>query len=347
MTKFIISIQLVLTFTICSAQDVMQIGDYISDENADQIDIAMQGEVPYVAYTEGIGRVLKVKKYNGTDWELLGNMPPINTGDIIDFEFDNNIPYVLFSDGLGLTLVKYEKEEWFIVGKKAFAGDPAKYSTYNEELLFVDGKPHVIYRNAVTRKIDAHVLETKGNLRIWSDMPILTEIPENAENPHLCVNDDGNIIIGYAVRKKNSISILQVDPSGEKLVKKGASFKGATNFIDMEMIENHVHIMFEDPQDSYMTSIMQLNAKNKFEILPGSPQVKGTQVDLLSNMAVVWKNAHGGASIVMENNGDWTIISLTNSNTGHVCAATGGSKTYVAYTDKSNGKRLVVKEVKP
>jgi len=115
----------------------------------------------YIGYVEYASAYSKVKKFNGTDWVLIGDTAQLSGGDHLDIAVDsNNTPYVVTSSSYGSngpTVRKFDGMNWAIVGTGNF-----EINGVNNASIVIDhnGVPYVTYVNrlgfldAVVKKFD-------------------------------------------------------------------------------------------------------------------------------------------------------------------------------------------------
>ena len=112
---------------------------------ADRIVLSVDEHTPYVAYLDtSMGSKITVKKFNGTQWETVGN--PAFAGGIDDFPslfVDRGIPYVAYVDPVSkkAAVMKFFANSWTNVGSIGFSEGEALYPS-----LYVNqGVPYVSF----------------------------------------------------------------------------------------------------------------------------------------------------------------------------------------------------------
>lgn len=137
--------------------------DGIVNASSDYSAIAVDtNNVPFVAYSDITdGSKLKIKKFNGTDWEAVGTNPSDGGALYIVMKVDRaNVPHVLFRDGSAgstkLTLKKFDGTAWVNVGiakftpgnsalpDLAFGPDNLPYVSFVNYATGVNGKASVM-----------------------------------------------------------------------------------------------------------------------------------------------------------------------------------------------------------
>lgn len=158
-----ILLQGLLSAVLCSTGSVLYAqvpwqglgpNDGLVNSSSDYSSIAVDtNNVPFVAYSDITdGSKLKVKKFNGTDWEPVGTNPSDGSSLYIVMKVDRaNVPHVLFRDGSAgstkLTLKKFDGTAWVNVGV-------AKFTPGNSALPDLafgpDNLPYVSFVNYAT-----------------------------------------------------------------------------------------------------------------------------------------------------------------------------------------------------
>ena len=135
---------------------------------------------PYVAYknhavpfTPGA----TVQKYNGTSWELVGNVG-FSAGDLNDLSLAidvNGSPYVAYQDlanSSKLTVQKFNGSSWELVGSAGFTAGPADNLSF---AIDDNGTPYVTYQDGADNN---KLVARKFNGSAW-------EIVDGFQLPHL------------------------------------------------------------------------------------------------------------------------------------------------------------------
>jgi hypothetical protein len=100
--------------------------------------IEVYNDVPYVAYIDvANNKGATVMKFNGQEWESIGD--PGFTGKIeyLDFEIDNGVLYVAFSDGNKVSVMKSNGSTWETVGSPEIASSDIVALTIHNEIPYI------------------------------------------------------------------------------------------------------------------------------------------------------------------------------------------------------------------
>ncbi|MDT3405490.1 N-acetylneuraminic acid mutarotase [Mucilaginibacter terrae] len=162
-----------------------QIGSSLkSDEQSDAsvLALAFDNGTPYTFCQDGSAGGNVVRKYNGTDWEVLASKGfSLGSAIILDVKTDkNNTPYVLYNDytnSYKCTLVKYNGSVWEVVGQPGFT----TVGNVNIATLgfSADNYPMVVYRGSGTT--EEKVFLSKFNGATWlNDNTSTLTLPSNA-----------------------------------------------------------------------------------------------------------------------------------------------------------------------
>lgn len=121
--------------------------------------------MPYVSYSDNVSGTLplRVKRFNGTNWELVGNM--VETGNVFESVMKktaSGVIFVAYKKSDNLTVKRLVGNDWVAVGNESFSG-----SLGDGEFDFDVNDNHncaVIFRKTITPKFltfDGSTLTTK------------------------------------------------------------------------------------------------------------------------------------------------------------------------------------------
>lgn len=134
-----------------------QLGPNVSGKASDFASIVFgKDNVPYVGYhDEENGWGATVKKFNGTDWEVVGTASFAAPGGAqVNNPFlamdNNDVPYVLFNDVTldKATVMKFDGSAWVPVGNAGFSSGSIKANEGTNKLFFgLDNRPYVNFND--------------------------------------------------------------------------------------------------------------------------------------------------------------------------------------------------------
>lgn len=152
--------------------------------------------MPYVAFNDWAnGQRLSVRRYNGTDWEYVGNVGLSSgsfTGPRLAFDNTGN-PYVVFSDGNNsskLTVLKFNGSAWVVVGTAGFTNS---YSSQASITIDANNTIYVGYYDTNLSKMSCQ----KFNGTSWSYVGTAGFTATGANNTDIAVDATGNIYFKY------------------------------------------------------------------------------------------------------------------------------------------------------
>lgn len=180
---------------------------------------------PYIVYQDATGNSLVVKKFNGTDWELLGSGGLSFAGGYGAIAIQNDIPYVAFLDrqtvvGKG-SLKKYENGNWVTVGPAQFTEGQAN----SISIAFQGAVPYYSCRDdgnagfATVRKLDGPIWEVIGQESFAAQCSSVTDwlgvdLAQNSQNVAYVAYKDHDYDSKLSVKKFNGTTWEYVGSPG-------------------------------------------------------------------------------------------------------------------------------------
>jgi len=184
------------------------------------INISMDAnDVPWAIFSGNSDSPLRVLKFNGTDWEHVGNTDI--TSSIVhysDIIFDNNnTPFICFTDDGGLRVLSFDGTSWVDVGSPVSSG----HILYNNLAFDNNGVLHIVYNNAnfgskaVVKKYDGNHWVSVGIEGFTPSEATYTEIAFDSSNtPYVSFRDYSHSSTGASVMSFNGSSWVYVGEPG-------------------------------------------------------------------------------------------------------------------------------------
>lgn len=172
------------------------LGDTVSDGGGG-ISIAIYNNQPYVTYSEGYNT--SVKKYDGTNWTLVGSRgfaagQTTRNSLVID---GNGTPYVSFKDQANAykaTVEKFNGSNWVTVGNAGLSATGVETTSMS---IGPNNTPYVAHDNSVNQSITVQKYtggswETVGNATLGDEVTIPSLAITNNGTPYVAFEDIGS-----------------------------------------------------------------------------------------------------------------------------------------------------------
>lgn len=149
-------------------------------------------ENPVLIYSSSTSKI-SVARYNGVQWDTLGNQGFI-TGMKGDIAFDNsNVPYIAvqdFNNGNKLSVMKFTAGAWSYVGTPAFTPGEADYININ---LDASGIIYIAFRDEVSKKATMMMFDGVS----WINVGTGSMSPGNAWYIDMAIDNNGKPYIAF------------------------------------------------------------------------------------------------------------------------------------------------------
>ncbi len=301
------------------------------------LDLEIDNGELYVAYLNFGINSLSVKKFDGSNWNFVGNdtIAPNTRPIFLSFDVDNGTPYVAYNDrqtnGDKASVKRYDSlTGWTYVGPVSITSGRA----YDVQFHIISGVPTLIYRdvdNGGTR-----VMEFKNN--IWAPMPSIplglpgtsylnTIVDENnyLYVPSLSINSWGN-----------QFTVHQFD---------GSTWTNFTSDTIIGMSGNYRrHFLAVQNGNFFIT----YNIGQNNPLYPGVAVYSG--LEFIDTTQSIYANKPGKYFVVATSSSscfttDTVLVGIGNSNTGTASVTACNSYTWIdgnTYTTSTNTPTFVM-----
>jgi hypothetical protein len=284
--------------------------------------------------------------FDENKWEEILLPAETRAGGFLQLRIYNEIPFILFDGYDGLTLIRYENSTWYQVGKPGFASDISGLNDLG--YLIKDGTPYLVFENSATKKPELMMLETNGNLQIWTSPDAAAFIPANTEQPGICMDLNQFLYTVWFDRKNEKVQVSKLIQDDEQLedMSKGIPSKDVANLVGLFAIGNQLFLAYEDKTKGYSTSILVYNeGAAKWVPLTTPPSLSGSNFCISENKTIFMLNESGIPVRFEHTNNSWSAAEplYENSCAGlEVCAD--GIHTYCAFLDANASNKLIIKQ---
>jgi hypothetical protein len=311
-----------------------------------------------------------VKKFDGTDWKLVG-MPEFTPKDIDFLRMEINPadgqPYIMYNDDLGegshsysegwSSVMKFNGTKWEMVGTMPF--DSAFASSMSINFNPLNNRPYISYVRNMKLKVkqfDGSEWVSVGNEISFRDSNAQNYIASNiifdltTNQPCVAYSDKAD---------PGEIYIMKLESNGQwgKYITT-SSTKGFINaiFIAMDPDSKQIYLAYNTILDnSFKLNIFKFNGTRLEPI--GSNVYKTGAVSLTSRLefnpvskelyiAYDSKSNSGEASLMKFNDGNWNVVGKPHFNNGDASFVDidfdSNGVPYVAYQDFGSGAKLSV-----
>ena len=214
----------------------------ISDSSAYLFSIAMKDKYPYVAYSEGKGRI-SVKKFDGAKWTYVGTkgISPYNVYACVLKIEGNNIYLGYIDNNKNVSVLKFDGTNWNFVGSPKFAVVDVTNSLKRLDLEVVNDVPYISYRDAnnsnkaAVKKFDGSAWVYVGSNGVSSGA---------ATDVSMCMKGTNPIIAFADVSDSSKVSVYQYNGTTWSIMgTKGISSPYAEN-VDIQMGYDNPYIAY-------------------------------------------------------------------------------------------------------
>ncbi len=214
----------------------------------------------YIAYKDFDAQFkITVKKFNGYDWEIVGNQGFSAVGTFwLDLEFYNDVPYVAYKEGYDgvdggykATVMKFNGVSWEEVGSRGFSPGQITYS----DLAFYNGQPCIAFRDESNNQRLAVMTFNGEN---WIDLSSQDFTNDYASTPDLKVYNNELYVLYVTGGLGNSFARLKKyngtnweNVSGD-LITNSVVFNTCLNFLD-----NEIYVAMENQSNSRKLDVIK------------------------------------------------------------------------------------------
>ena len=328
----------------------LSFGAYAADITAPEIDgritlmdIAADGEKLYLTYAlEEESKQIRFQVLEKNVWKEILLPADTKASSFLEIQIYNSIPYILFTGSEGMTLIKYEKGEWFHVGKPNFAA-----KGYSLNLLYyviVDGTPYIILENLENKQTEIWMMETEGNLQIWTSPDASSLIPVGTEQPYICADLNNSVYTAWFDRKNEKVQVSKLINDDEQFqdISKGILSKNVANLIGLTAIGNQLYLAYEDQSRGYAITVQYYNSSSsKWEVLTTPTSMIGTSYNLANNKNIFLLNESKSVAQFSFANNTWEDAEIIHSSASEsLTTCSSLESTYVAFL---SGEKLIIK----
>jgi len=276
------------------------------------VSIAFDGDIPYVAYTDTSPGIYKarVKKFNGTAWEAVGDDPisTVNTTSVLKIFIHNSIPYLAFNgtSSNNLSTVAFNGTSWELMGSSNFSVGLSNWPV----LRFLNDVPYISYVDnglaapfTLGGKITVKKFES-GNW-VYVGNPVISD--GNAMGSSFEISN-GVLYVSYQdTSVANKLSVKKFDGTNWVTVGALGFSEGAVNYTSLKVINDVPYVAFQDQFYGNKVSVMKWDGTSWVYVT--TPGFSGTS-SYFNNLQYNSNSLYVGFSHTANSNA--TVLKLDN-----------------------------------
>lgn len=323
--------------------------------------LAFDGTTPYIAYASfEFGYKACVRKFNGTNWEAVGNQG-FSTGatTFVSLLISNGIPYVAYKDdasanGQRATVKKFDGTNWVTAGTEGFSTAPA----YNLSLSVDGTTPYVAYASGSSTSAynEAVVMKLDNTGAGWERVGAVTNLYTTDALARFVFNGTTPYIYYKNQNSKGSVRKFN-GQLWESVGADGFTQGSLNNYFNLTFNNTNTPYVGYVNNDNGNLFVMKYNGTNwedvgssiATNVIPLSLHFDNTNAPIMVYRQTV-SNNH---SVVMKkyNGASWQTIQSASFLTGSIAVNSNfnvtydnGIPSYIVYSDPAQSSKATVKQ---
>jgi hypothetical protein len=314
---------------------------------------AFNGSTPYVAYQDGLGGKLTVKKFDGANWVTVGS-PQFSAGQVayISLVFNGGTPYAAYRDdgnGFKATVMKFDGVNWVMVGAAGFSAGAAPFPS----LAFNGSVPYVAYPDggngskATVKKFDGANWVTVGTAGFSVSTAGYTSLVINSGTPYVAYQDGGN---------GNKATVMKFDGANWVTVGTLGFSAGIAYYTSLAFEGSTPYVAYQDGSASNKATVKKFDGANWVTVgTAGFSAGLAGYTSLAINSGtpyVAYQDGGNGSKATVKkfDGANWVTLGTAGFSAGatyYLSLAFNGSIPYLAYRDGGNGNKATVMKFLP
>jgi len=311
-----------------------------------------KSNTPYLTFCQADQGVF-VKKYNGSDWESIGDVRPLTSVGYSSIITDqDDALYVCYNEKnstLKAVVKKFENNSWNTVGSVPLSEGVTGWSQIH---VSSDGTPYVIYQNGQDFNRDLAMKKFNGSEWVDASAPKIIEYSASQLSTAMDRNDVPYIAYCYPLDEK--LTVKKFDGNAWSIVGDFTNVDGTVDVSCLTFDKNNTpYILYAD------AAIGMRGVIKKFDGTSWVPVGDHLTFNGLQNRTIVvddngivyigFRNEYNGVASVMKYDGSaWTFVgsegfSLSRTEYTSLTLDDKGVP-YLAYSDFANDKKITVKK---
>ena len=314
---------------------------------ANYISFAFDASTPYVAYQDGLGGKLTVKKFDGANWVTVGTTKfSAGAAAYISLAFDGSIPYVAYRDGGNnnkATVMKFDGANWVAVGTAGFSAGATSYNSFA-----LDGSvPYVAYQDAgnskaTVMKFDGANWVTVGTAGFSAGTAYFTSIAFDGSTPYVAYEDASN---------NNKATVMKFDGANWVTVGSAGFSAFLVNYTSLAFDGSTPYVAYTDNDLNNRVTVKKFDGANWVTVgLAGFSAGAATYISLVFNGStpyVAYTDAGNSSKATVKkfDGANWVTVGTAGFSAGtavYNSLAFDGSTPYLAYKDGGNSSKVTV-----
>ncbi len=312
---------------------------------------------PIIAYKDmsDNGRI-KVKKFNGISWDLVGDPYTIAIGETsyinIKINRKNNMPYVIYKDVFNdnkVNVKKFNGNNWVALCSNFISAGKANYSSI---AIDTGGVPYVVYQDwiynkkATVKKFNDSCWINVGISGFSNGMASYTNISlNNAGIPYVVYQDEGN---NYKATVKKYYGNTWLNVGNAGFSAGGVSFTSiAINNVGIP------YVVYSDSLNNLKCTVMKFNGTNWENVGPvgfssGGCSYTNITFDSIGTPYVAYQDFNDNNKVTVKkfNGSIWIDVGSSGFSAGKAnyinITMNSNNSPYIVYSDESHLERLTV-----
>ncbi len=344
--KYFFSIFLISAFSLSMAQTpllqvtVHDVPTHLVDIEEDNISHL------WIVFSDQEKHHVQCQRFDGLNWNSEAALPEeAQASTALDLYIHDNTPYVICATDKLVRVFKYDNKAWVSLGAQVQnpQGNPGIHSV---DFTYANGTPYILvgYENA-EQSCRLYSFD-----KTWKRVK-LDGFPENAQEGHLCSNDDGEVFISWYNAAKGRVDMMKSDPKNGhfETIGKGLPKKINAN-MDLVNVDGVIYSVQEQKGDSAWLVLKWNFSTNEWEsydtTLPLSDSPKKPECfSFNQDRSFTYINQEGKPTARQETEGGWGFEKYFGEKASTMATCYSAFAVHVIYVDNNNGHKALIRKI--